>query len=222
MRTVIFDLDGTIADTSHDLIASANVCFRDMGHGDVLDPARDFKIAMTGGGRAMLRLGFDRLGQGKSEDWIEKYYPVLLTAYAENIDKYTTLYPGVASAIEGVLARGYAVGMCTNKPQVLADELLSRLGIRGLFGSLVGADTLAVRKPDPAPLWLAIDQLGGNREKSVLVGDTPTDRETARAASVHSLLVTFGPDGQGVSDLQPDALLHSYGDLSGAVFDLIG
>ena len=222
MRTVIFDLDGTLADTSGDLIAAGNAAFREIGLGDVLDPARDGRTAMVGGARAMLTAGFERLGKPFGEADILAGYPVLLAAYAANIDRHTRLYPGTVAAIERLRADGYAVGICTNKPEALADQLLTALGVRGLFGSLIGADTLAVRKPDPAPLREAVTRLGGDIGRSVLVGDSTTDRETARAARARSLLVTFGPDGRGVAELQPDALLDHYDDLAVAVAELIG
>ena len=222
MRTVIFDLDGTLADTSGDLIAAGNAAFREMGLGDVLDPAADGRTAMIGGGRAMLKAGFERLGRPFGEAEIAAGYPVLLTAYAANIDRHTTLYPGTVAAIEGLLADGYAVGVCTNKPEALAHQLLTALGVRALFASLIGADTLTVRKPDPAPMHAAVTRAGGDIGRSILVGDSTTDRETARAAGVHSLLVTFGPDGRGVAELQPDGLLEHYDDLGAAVMRLIG
>lgn len=211
MRTVIFDLDGTLADTSADLIAAANVCFQALGHGAQLDPATDALTAFHGG-RAMLRLGFSRLGRASEAD-VDTQYPVLLAAYAETIDRETRLYPGAVNAVEALRQAGFRVGICTNKPEGLADLLLCRLGVRGLFGSLVGADTLPVRKPDPAPYRLAVTQAGGDPARSILIGDTETDRKTAQAAGVPVALVTFGPEGAGVARLAPDALLDHFDDL---------
>jgi len=213
MKTVIFDLDGTLANTSGDLIESANACFRHMGHGDVLNVADDATTAMMGGGRAMLKAGFQRLGLPDDDDAILPFYPMLLDAYEANIDVHTFLYPGCVAALDSLKASGHLLGVCTNKPERLAEILLTRLGIREYFGALVGADTLTVRKPDPAPLWASISRLGGKPERSVLIGDSPTDRNTAKSADVISILVTFGPDGQNVASLQPEALLHHYDDL---------
>ena len=220
MKTVIFDLDGTLADTSGDLIAAANHCFRQMGEGDLLDPARDQGTALRGG-RAMLTLGMTRLGRAEDVVTIDQYYPVLLEAYGQAIDVYTRLYPGAMDAVEVLRERGYGVGICTNKPEGLAQDLLTRLGVRDAFGSLVGADTLPVRKPDPAPLFEAARRAGGAPEACVLIGDSDTDRNTARAAGVPSVLVTFGPAGGDMAALEPEALLHAYADLPDIVDGLL-
>ena len=220
MKTVIFDLDGTLADTSGDLIAAANHCFRDMGAGDLLDPARDQATALRGG-RAMLNLGMARLGRAEDTRTVDRYYPVLLEAYGEAIDHHTLLYPGAMEAIEGLKARGYGVGICTNKPQGLAETLLQRLAVRDAFASLVGADTLPVRKPDPEPLFEAARRAGGAPELCLLVGDSDTDRNTARAARVPCILVTFGPAGGDMAALEPEGLLAGYADLPDLVDQLL-
>lgn len=217
-RTVIFDLDGTLADTSADLVAAANVCFRAMGAGDLLDPVADALTAFHGG-RAMLRLGLDRIGgdPGLADRW----YPTLLEAYAQGIDRETRLYPGAEDAVRALSATGWRVGICTNKPTALAETLMTRLGVRDLFASLVGADTLPVRKPDPAPFRLAVTQAGGDVARSVLIGDTETDLKTARAVGVPVVLVGFGPEGPGIARLGPDAMLDHYRDLSATVARLV-
>ncbi len=221
MRTVIFDLDGTLADTSRDLIAAANHCFRGLGHGDVLDPVADAATAFRGG-RAMLRLGFDRVRPGAPDADIDAQYPLLLSAYEDDIDRHTRFYPGAEAAVAALRDAGYAVGICTNKPEKLAEILMTRLGARGLFGSLVGADTLPVRKPDPAPYRAAVERAGGDPARSVLIGDTVTDRDTARAAGVPVILVGFGPAGAEVAALEPDAMLAHFDDLPDLVARIIG
>jgi len=105
------------------------------------------------------------------------------------------------------------VGICTNKPEGLAVELMRRMGALERFGALVGADTLPVRKPDPEPLFETARRLGGDPKRCLLVGDSDTDRNTARAAGVPSVLVTFGPSGEDMAALEPEALLHDYADL---------
>ncbi|WP_420005828.1 HAD-IA family hydrolase [Arenibacterium sp. LLYu02] len=220
MRTVIFDLDGTLADTSVDLLASANHCFRAMGLGDLLTHPEDAKIALRGG-KKMLTEGLTRAGQF-SEAVVEEYYPVLLAAYREGLDTHTVMYPGAMEAVEALKVAGYGVGICTNKPEALAELLMQRLGVRDAFASLVGADTLPVRKPDPAPLFEAARRAGGAPEMCVLIGDSDTDRNTSANAGVPSVLVTFGPAGPDMAALNPEALLHDFADLPRIVEELIG
>ena len=211
-RAAVFDLDGTLVDTSGDLIGAANACFRAMGAAAVLDPQADAATAFAGG-RAMLRLGLERLGR-MDEGEVDRWYPRLLGYYEAEIDRHSRLYPGAMAAVAALAGAGWRVGICTNKPAPLAELLLARLGVRGAFAALVGADTLPVRKPDPAPYVECVHRLGGLPARSFLVGDTVTDRDTARAAGVPVVLVSFGPEGRGVERLAPDALLESYDALA--------
>ena len=96
------------------------------------------------------------------------------------------------------------------------------MGISELFGALIGADTLPVRKPDAAPQRLAVERVGGDVGRSMLVGDTDTDRQTGHAAGVPVVLVTFGPEGRAVERLAPEALMDSYADLSAIAARLLG
>lgn len=220
MRTVIFDLDGTLADTSGDLIAAANSCFRGLGLGDLLDPVADAATALRGG-RAMLNLGFSRVDGFGAAD-VDGQYPVLLGAYATDIDTHTVLYPGAMDAVAQLKSDGYAVGIATNKPAGLAETLMTSLGVRDEFGSLIGADTLPVRKPDPEHHFEAVRRAGGDPKRSLLVGDTATDRNTSRNAGVPSVLVTFGPGRDDVLALDPEATIDSFAELPDVVARLIG
>lgn len=221
MKTVIFDLDGTLADTSADLIAAANSRFRALGHGDLLDPVADAETAFHGG-RAMLTLGFTRIGLADIQTGVEANYHPFIDAYRDAIDVHTVLYPGAMDAVRRLKALGYKVGICTNKPAALAEELMTRLGVRGDFASLIGADTLPVRKPDPAPLVEAVKRAGGDPAQCVLIGDTVTDRKTSAALGVPSILVTFGPAGRGVEALEPEGLIDHFDALDAEVARLIG
>ncbi|UWR23673.1 HAD-IA family hydrolase [Sulfitobacter sp. S190] len=221
MKTVVFDLDGTLADTSGDLIAAANACFRAMGEGDLLDPSRDAGTALRGG-RAMLRLGMSRLGRALDDPAIDAHYQMLLDAYAQDIDTHTRLYDGAMAAVGTLKTGGYRVAICTNKPEGLATELLTRLGILEDFHAMLGADSLPIRKPDPEHLLETVRRAGGDPAQCLLVGDSDTDRNTSANAGVPSVLVTFGPAGGDMAALAPEALLHDYADLPGIVETLLG
>nr|WP_111298611.1 HAD-IA family hydrolase [Paracoccus saliphilus] len=212
--TVVFDLDGTLADTSGDLVAAANACFRARGLGDLLDPVEDMLIAFHGG-RAMLRAGYGRMESdmllppgAEDED-----YNRLLDHYGASIAVHTRLYPGVEAALDQLSQAGHLLAVCTNKPEALAEALLRELGVRDRFAGLIGADTLPVRKPDPRPYQAAVKAAGGQVAQSFLVGDTETDRKTAAAAGVKVALISFGPEGEAISRLAPEALLAHFDEL---------
>ena len=219
MGTVVFDLDGTLADTSGDLIAAANRCFGLMGFGAVLDPVTDAGTALRGG-RAMLTLGLERK-DAYSRAEVDRWYPELLSAYGASIDVHTTFFPGAMEAVERLKTQGRRVSICTNKPEGLADLLLTRLGVRDRFDAMIGADTMPRRKPDPMPYVAAVERAGGSVGQSCLIGDSDTDRKTARAAGVPCVLVEFAPGGEDVAGLEPEALLGDFADLPGIVDRLI-
>lgn len=221
--TVVFDLDGTLADTSGDLVAAANACFRARGLGDLLDPVADALIAFHGG-RAMLRAGYGRMSSdtllppgAEDED-----FDSLLSYYGAAIAVHTQLYPGVEEALDRLAADGHRLAVCTNKPEALAETLLRELGIRDRFGAMIGADTLPVRKPDPRPYQAAVEGAGGTVAQSFLVGDTETDRKTAAAAGVRVALVSFGPEGEAISRLAPEVLLAHFDQLPAIARDWLG
>jgi phosphoglycolate phosphatase len=220
MRVAVFDLDGTLADTSADLISAANATFAAVGLGRPLDPWRDRAVAFAGG-RAMLREGFTRQGLAWDEAEVAALYPRLIQIYGEALDVETQLFDGVDAALGRLAAAGWALGICTNKPERLAARLLERLGIARRFAALVGADTLGVRKPDPRHLLETIARAGGVPGRAVLVGDTATDREAARAAGVPCVLVSFGPEGGAVAALAPEALLGHFDELPGLLERLV-
>lgn len=218
MKTVVFDLDGTLADTSGDLLAAANATFAGLGFARPLG-AGDEALAHRGG-RAMLREGMARLGQTVDEAQITALYPVLLGHYETGLAVQTRLYNGAEEALHALRARGYLCVICTNKPTYLAEALVQHLGIRPLFGALIGAGSLDVVKPNPAPYHAAVAAVGGTA--SMMIGDTDTDHNTARAAGVPSILVSFGPNGRAVAALAPDALLAHFNDLPDLAAQILG
>lgn len=216
MRTVILDLDGTLMDTGADLLNAANAAVG----AELLDPEADKATAFRGG-RAMIRLALERQRGVWTEAEVDALYQPLLDHYEAHIDANTTLYDGAMDCVDAMRARRWRVGICTNKPEGLAETLLNRMGVRDRFHSLVGADRLEHRKPHPDHYALAVAEAGGEIGRSLMVGDTETDRETARQAGVPCVLVTFGPDGAGVRRMEPDALMDRYADLIGIAERLI-
>ena len=219
-RVAVFDLDGTLADTSADLIAAANATFAEAGRPGPLDLLADRSLAFAGG-RAMLREGFARLDGMVEPAQVDRLYPRLLALYGQGLRVETELYEGAEAALRSLGAAGWILAVCTNKPIALAEALLAELGIAPRFRATLGADSLPVRKPDPQHLFETIARAGGRPEGAVLIGDTETDRETARRAGLPCILVGFGPEGAGVARLAPEAMLARYDDLPGLLEAMI-
>ena len=212
MRSAIFDLDGTLADTAADLIGAANALLIERGL-QPLDPEAARNTAGRGG-KALMSMGFERAGAPVSRTELEAMFPAYLEAYHARIDQETRLFDGVVETLDALKSDGWLLGVCTNKPEALAVELLKRLNVSGYFGTIVGADTLPVRKPDPRPVWETIDRIGGDRDRAVMIGDTQTDRDAARNAEIPVILVSFGYATGPISALQPDAAVSTFADLA--------
>jgi phosphoglycolate phosphatase len=219
-RGAIFDLDGTLADTSADLIGAANVALARMGASGRLDVAADAGVSGQGG-RAMLRLGYQRSGIAFTEDEITAAYAPFLLDYETMIADRSTLFPGVVACLDALEEGGWALGICTNKPERLAVLLLEALGVHHRFAAVLGADTLSVKKPNPWHLWETIDQVGADRGASVLIGDTITDRKTAHAAGTPCILMDFGLSADAVHDLAPEAVATGFDQLPGLLNGLM-
>ena len=215
MRGAIFDLDGTLADTAGDLLAAANEAMAPHGL-PMLDPVADRAFAGRGGramiGRALALAG--RPGDGAEEARLtDAIYPALLDAYEARIAHETTLFEGVETCLATLEARGWRIGICTNKPERLAMLLLDALGVRARFAAILGADTLHVRKPDPLHFTETARRIGADPTRSVMIGDTLTDLTTARRAGVPCVLTGFGFAAEPMSELGPDAVVAHFDEL---------
>jgi phosphoglycolate phosphatase len=205
LKTVVFDLDGTIADTAPDLGAALNVALQAVGRQPVALPA--VRRMIGHGTRALLRNGLVATG-GVDEDLMEAAYPILMRAYEEHICDLTRPYPGVQDAFDALAAQGTALALCTNKPERPTLDLLKALGWQDRFAAIVAGDTLAVSKPDPAPLRLAIERAGGG--PAAFVGDSIVDVQTAAAAQVPCILVSFGFSDRPAGELGAHAVIDEY------------
>jgi phosphoglycolate phosphatase len=137
----------------------------------------------------------------------------MVAFYEADIAAATALYPGCRRALDGLAAEGARLGLCTNKREGLARELLRALGILDHFHGLAGADTYAYRKPDPRHLLAVIEQAGGTPARALMVGDTAADIGAAKAAGVRSIAVAFGYSPVPAEQLGADAILNHYDEL---------
>jgi phosphoglycolate phosphatase len=207
-EVVAFDLDGTLADTAPDLAATLNHVLEALGRPPV-DP-ESVRHLVGHGARALLRRGLAATGE-TTEALVEQGFPIYLEHYAANICVGTQVYPHLEAALDGLAARGAKLAICTNKQENLTRLLVEALGWQDRFASLIGADTVGVRKPDPLPLREAISRAGGGR--GVFVGDSITDADTARAAGLPFVAVSFGFSDRPAEALGADAVIDDYAEL---------
>ncbi|MEO0342274.1 MAG: HAD-IA family hydrolase [Pseudomonadota bacterium] len=215
MAAVIFDLDGTLADTSQDLLNAANTAFTRLGFEPPLIKATDHAVAFHGG-RRMLSVGIERITGRIDNDFVDRNYQTLLDAYEENIAQFTRFFDGVEAALDILKEQGHRVAICTNKPFYLAEKLIQELAAADRFEALLGADTLDVRKPDPKHYTETLAAMGYDGP-SLLVGDTVTDLKTAEAAQVPCILVDFGAREEGTFAYKPAAVITDFVQLPAAV-----
>ncbi len=219
MRGAIFDLDGTLADTAGDLLNAANAVLGPVGL-PLLHPRADRPFAGRGG-KAMIRRSLALAGRDADADdevaLTDALYPELLAAYGAALAVETVLYEGVEACLDALEAEGWRVGVCTNKPEGLALAVLEALGVRQRFAAILGADTLAVRKPDPIHLTETARRIGADPARSVMIGDTITDLTTARRAGVPCVLTTFGFAAEPLAELAPEAIVAHYDEIPGVL-----
>lgn len=224
MRGVIFDLDGTLADTSRDLLAAANVALAPRGL-PLLDPVIDRKVAGRGG-RAMIRCSLEKAGRpidaAPEVALTDALYPELLEAYAGALHVETRLYDDVETCLDELETEGWRLGVCTNKPEWLARPLLKSLGIHDRFGAILGADTLPVRKPDPEHIRETARRMGADPKACVMIGDTHTDLHAAQNAGIPCILTTFGFATELVDEMGAEGVVDSFAQLSTEISRLTG
>jgi len=204
---VIFDLDGTLIDSAPDIHAAANAVFADHGHSFTRAEVQGFV------GRGAPNL-VARLAEARGLPATGPDFDALLARFLhvyEGAQALTTLYPGVRPALETLAARGMRLAICTNKPLAPTRAVLRHFGLEGLFPVVIGGDSLAVKKPDPAPLRAALAQAGGGQ--ALFVGDSEVDAETAQAAGLPFLLFTEGYRKTPVAALPHDAAFADFAAL---------
>ncbi len=172
---IAFDLDGTLADTAPDLAHALNLTLSALER-ETVEPQL-VRGLIGHGARSLLRRGLATSGEA-SEELVDRALPIFIEHYAANICNGTRAYPGLEAALDGLSSAGVALAICTNKPEALTHALLDALAWKTRFQSIVGGDTLPVRKPDPAPLHEAIARAGGGR--AAFVGDSITDADTPK------------------------------------------
>jgi len=214
-RSAIFDLDGTLAHTAPDLVGAANDLMAEQG----LPPINVSIAEKTAGfgAKALIRAAFDNAKEAYDEARVDALFHPFLDRYAERIADESCLYDGAEAALDSLAQDGWLLGICTNKPEGLAIELMTRLGALERFGALLGADTLPVRKPDPTHLFQTIARIGGDPAAAGMIGDTDTDLKTARNAEIPCILTSFGYSHIPVARLKPDVIVDRFEQIPAAL-----
>ncbi|MEZ5459584.1 MAG: phosphoglycolate phosphatase [Steroidobacteraceae bacterium] len=186
IRCVLFDLDGTLLDTAPDMAAALNALRGERGLAPL--PAERIRPHVSNGAAALVRLGFP----GLDGDAFETHRLRFLALYAERICVDTALFDGAEELLHGLESAGLPWGIVTNKPGWLTDPLLAQMQLDRRAASIVSGDTLATRKPDPAPLHHAAAQIGVASADCVYLGDAERDMVAARSAGMRAVFARHG------------------------------
>jgi phosphoglycolate phosphatase len=217
-RTLVFDLDGTLAETAPDLMGALNFVL--VGEGVAPLPVDAARRLLGAGGRVLLQRGFAAAGRTLDAPTLETLFARFLAHYNAHIADHSFLFPGVIALLDRCEAAGWPVAVCTNKLEHSSKLLLGNLGVIDRFAFVCGQDTFGVGKPDPKPLIETIRAAGGDLASAVMIGDSRTDIETARAAGVPVVAVDFGYTDVPVATLGPDRVISHFDALYGAIESL--
>jgi phosphoglycolate phosphatase len=219
LRTVVFDLDGTLVDTAPDLINALNFVLDREGLPPV--PLHSARNMIGAGARRLIERGLELEGRAASAGDITRLTDDFIAYYAEHIADVSRPFEGLESALDDLGTRGYRFAVCTNKLEWLSKLLLDRLGLSARFSAICGADTFGISKPDPAILQQTIARAGGDMFSAIMVGDAGPDIGVARRAGVPVIGVAFGYTEVPIADLKPDRLIDHMDQLPAAVESLM-
>lgn len=215
---LVFDLDGTLVDTAPDLVATLNVILGRDGFAPV--PYEDARTMIGGGARLMLERALHHRNGGVTQADLDRMFAAFIDHYAAHIADDSRPFRGLEVTLDHFAERGFVFAVCTNKLEWLSRRLLDALDLSRRFAFICGQDTFAMKKPDPQVLRLTIAHAGGDAADAVMIGDSATDIDTARAAGIPVVAVDFGYTETPVSALAPDAVISRFEALPAAVATL--
>jgi 2-phosphoglycolate phosphatase len=187
IQAVLFDLDGTLADTAPDLAYALN-CMRVARDLPVL-PVAATRAYTSMGARGLLGVGLDVTPEHPDYNAMREEF---LANYERNLCRETRLFPGMAELLDALEQRGLPWGVVTNKAERYTHPLLEKLGVHQRAACVIGGDTTGKTKPDPAPLFAASERICIPSRHCIYVGDDRRDVEAGRAAGMKTVVVKFG------------------------------
>ncbi|HEY6489684.1 MAG: HAD-IA family hydrolase [Terracidiphilus sp.] len=223
LKLLVFDLDGTLADTAQDLCNSVNAALEHLGRPRLPDE----KIAgFVGNGAPMMMRRALAAENGTSPDQVQDIeftpaYAFFVQHYREHNLDFTLAYPGTVEALSALRSefhgpqRTFAV--LTNKPVRPARAICAGLGIAPYFLHIYGGDSFPAKKPDPMGLFSLMDETGAKPEETVMIGDSHVDVQTARNAGAWCVGCTFGLAPGSLEAMPPDVLVDSPADWTSAL-----
>jgi phosphoglycolate phosphatase len=209
---IVFDLDGTLVDTAPDLVDSLN---HTLGAGGAaLTDVTGFRQFVGHGARVLIERAYQAQRRALPIDEHDRLFALFLEHYGANIPGQSKPYPGVVEALDRFRTAGYLLAVCTNKTEEFSRRLLAGIGLSGYFEAICGQDTFAFRKPDPRHLTETIRLAGGTPANSIMVGDSRTDIDTAKAAGIPVVAVDFGYTDRHVREFEPSVVISHFDDLT--------
>ncbi|MDA8569880.1 HAD-IA family hydrolase [Candidatus Pelagibacter bacterium] len=207
--TILFDLDGTLVDTAPDLMNAHNHVMKKYGY--PTKSTEEIRNLVGQGAGAML--GRSIWGQAKKEFGKindKKIKEEMVNDFVKNIVNESTLINGVMEFLKWCKEKNISMAVCTNKQEHLAIDLLKKIGINDFFEYVAGHNTFDYCKPDPRHLTSVIEILGGDVEKSLMIGDSETDANAAKAASIPVILLENGYTEKNTNEIYHNHLIKDF------------
>jgi len=204
--TILFDLDGTIVNTAPDLMTAHNHVMKKFGHAE--KKLSEIKSLAGRGAWVMMQRSFkEEIKDQKIKKEMTKEF---IDFYAKNIDRDSKPINGVIEFLEWAKNKKISMAVCTNKQERLAIDLLKKLDMSKYFEYIAGADTFEFNKPDPRHLTNVVEIIGGDLKKTIMVGDSEVDANSAHNAKLPFVLVKDGYTEKKENEIKHDELINDF------------
>jgi phosphoglycolate phosphatase len=212
---LLFDFDGTLIDSVPDLAHALNHMLKTLNRETFKEDTIRFWVG--NGAHTLVKralLGKNEIDDSLDETLFEDALKIFLDFYTENVCVYTLAYPGVVETIKTLQQKGYILAIITNKPYAFINPILEGLGMSECFTLLLGADSLAQKKPHPQPLLYACENLNIKIENAIMVGDSKNDILAAHSAKMDSIGVSYGYNyGEHIEVYKPSLVVDNFMDI---------